>query len=93
MNHEEARALLRQHLEGYRRRPYAELVRLLGQPQVTQLNGASDVTYQVEVEIFWDARPGGAIRVLGSIDDGGWRALKPLCDDFILAPNGTFVGE
>jgi hypothetical protein len=31
--------------------------------------------------------------ILGSIDDGGWRALRPLCDDFILAPDGRFVGE
>jgi hypothetical protein len=36
---------------------------------------------------------GGPLRVLGSIDDGGWRALSPLCDDFVLAPDGRFVGE
>lgn len=35
----------------------------------------------------------GAIRVIGSIDDGGWRAFRPLSDDFIRAPDGTFVGE
>jgi hypothetical protein len=45
------------------------------------------------VEVHWDDRPGGALRVLGTIDDGGWRALKPLCDDLLLAPDGRFVGE
>ena len=93
MDTKEAGALLQSHLQVYRQLPYAELVALLGQPQVAELRGASGVTYQVEVEVHWDHRPGGAIRVLGSIDDGGWRALKPICDDFILASDGTFVGE
>ncbi len=93
MDNEEARALLQNHLQAYRRRAYCELVALLGHPQVAELRGASGVKYQVEVEVHWDHRPGGAIRVLGSIDDGGWRAFKPLCDDFILAAGGTFVGE
>ena len=93
MDNGEAAALLKDHLEAYRRRSYHDLVTLLGKPQVTELRGASGVTYQVEVGVHWDARPGGALRVLGSIDDGGWRAFSPLCDDFILAPDGRFVGE
>jgi hypothetical protein len=31
--------------------------------------------------------------VLASIDDGGWSAFIPLTDDFIIAPDGSFVGE
>jgi len=31
--------------------------------------------------------------MMGGIDDGGLRAFMPLCDDFIIAPNGRFVGE
>lgn len=93
MDKHEAAALLRDHLEGYRRRTYGDLVGLLGRPQVAELRGASGTTYQVEVEVHWNDRPGGALRVLGSIDDGGWRAFRPLNDDFILAPDGRFVGE
>ena len=70
-----------------------ELVALLGKPQVTELRGPSGANYQVEVEAHWDQEPGGALRVLGSIHDGGWRALKPLTDDFIVASDNTFVGE
>jgi len=88
MDDKEARALLRDHLEGYRRRAYGDLVALLGKPQIADLRGASGVTYQVEIEVHWDDRPGGAVRVLGAIDDGGWRAFNPLCEDFILAPQG-----
>ncbi len=93
MDNAEAGALLKDHLVGYRLRPYSELVKLLGKPQVAELRAATGIRYQVEVEVFWDGRPGGALRVLGSIDDGGGRALRPLCDDFILASDGRFVGE
>ncbi len=93
MDNAEAAALLKGHLEGYRLRPWTDLVTLLGKPQVAELRGASGVTYQAEVEVHWDGRPGGALRVLGSIDDGGLRAFKPLCDDFILGSDGRFVGE
>lgn len=38
-------------------------------------------------------QPGGAVRVLGSIDDGGLRSFWRISQDFILAPDGKFVGE
>lgn len=93
MNLDEARTLLRSHLETWRRRSYADFVGLLGEPQVAQVRGASGVEYQVEVEVCWDGSPGGLVRVVGSIDDGGWRAFRPLTDGFLVAPDGTFVDE
>jgi hypothetical protein len=93
MDNREATAVLRGHLDGYRRRAYSELVALRGTPQTAELRGASGSSYQVEVEVHWDGEPGGAVRVLGSIDDGGLRSLWPISQDFILAPDGTFVGE
>jgi len=93
VNNEEAGAILRDHLQTYRRRSYSELVALLGKPQVTKTDGPSGAKYQVEVEVHWDDRPGGNIRVLGAIDDGGPRAFKPLTHDFILAPDGVFITE
>jgi hypothetical protein len=93
MDDREAAALLQGHLDGYRQRAYSELVGLRGRLQTVELRGASGSSYQVEVEVHWDGKPGGAVRVLGSIDDGGVRSLQPISKDFILAPNGTFVGE
>jgi hypothetical protein len=49
--------------------------------------------YQIEIEVFWDNQRGGNVRVMGSIDDGGWRAFMPLTRDFIKAPDGSFVSE
>jgi hypothetical protein len=44
---------------------------------------------------MWDSqREKLNILVTGAIDDGRLPgALAPLCDSFILAPDGTFVGE
>src|SRR5436853_6851877 len=93
MDNSEARALLRIHLDAYRHRKYEELVMLLGKPQVVELRGASGATYQVEVEVHCDDRPGGAVRDLGSVDDGGWRSFKRLCDDHIVVSHGTLGGD
>jgi hypothetical protein len=93
MDDDEARALLRRHLQTYRARSHAELSRLLARPQSAEVVGASGTSYGIEVEVFWDDEPGGNVRVMGTIDDGGLRAFVPLAEDFILSPDGTFVGE
>jgi hypothetical protein len=48
----------------------------------------------VETEAFWDDRKHGHLRVLVAVDDGrGWSAVSPVCDNFIIAPDGSFIGE
>jgi hypothetical protein len=89
----EARAILHTHLDEWRRRTYAELANDVGQLRQFEAVGRSGAQYQVNVEIRWDDKPNGAIRVLVDIDDGGWRAVFPLSDDFIVGPDGRFVGE
>ena len=93
MNNAEAVAVLHDYLQRYRQRSYGELIALLGKPQVAELTGPSGATYQLEATVDWDNRPGEALRVIGSVDDGGGRSVKPLTNDFILAPDGTFIGE
>ena len=93
MDTSEARTLLGRHLTIYRARSYSDLVASIGTQEVIETEGAGGVRYTIEVEAFWDSRPGGAVHVLGAIDDGGIRSFRPLCEDFIKAPDGTFVGE
>ena len=49
----------------------------------------------METQIFWDEpkKKGGNLRVTVSVDGGGVSAAKPLLSAFIIAPNGSFVGE
>jgi hypothetical protein len=93
MNIEEARALLATEISAWRSRSYADLVGQMKEPSAFEVEGASGTTYQLEIEVLWDDKRGGNIRVIGSIDDGGWRAFSLLSDDFIMAPDGSFVGE
>ena len=93
MNIEEARTLLADELSSWRARSYPELVEKMKDVIAFEVEGRSGAMYQIEIEVFWDDRRGGNLRVVGGIDDGGLRAFAPLTDDFIMAPDGTFVGE
>jgi hypothetical protein len=50
---------------------------------VYQKVGKSGAEYQIEIQVFWDDRINGDLRVIGSIDDGKLRAFFPLTLDFI----------
>jgi len=43
--------------------------------------------------VFWDSKKGGDIRVMVAADDGGLRSFIPQTYDFIMAPDGSFIGE
>ena len=93
MDASEAKAILAERLARYREYPHERLAKLVGSQEVEERRSAAGTLYQLEFQFFWDAEPGGYVRVIGSIDDGGLRAFFPLSDDFIKAPDGTFVGE
>jgi hypothetical protein len=94
MNQDEARTVLAQQINLYRRKRYGELLYLLETPDGLTVIAPSGETYNIEIGAVWDDREQMNLRVMGSIDDGGWRALVvPLCDDFIMRPDGSFVGE
>lgn len=93
MDKQEAEALLRGKLGEYRVLPYSELAARIDTGDYCTVPGASSPEYQLEIQIFWDDDAGKNVRVIGSIDDGGLRAFFPLTYSFIMAPDGTFVGE
>jgi hypothetical protein len=89
MNSSEAGSILRAHLAQYAQRGYSELVLHVntGAVATSEVLGASGTRYQLEIECVWDRKPGGGIRILGSIDDGGLRAFVPLSrSELIAAP-------
>jgi hypothetical protein len=92
MDKVEARQVLAGKIAELRRWSYADLLRFM-EPEGLEVAGPSGAIYQLEVEAFWDDKRSRHLRVLASIDDGGWRAFAPLCDDFIIAPDGSFIGE
>jgi hypothetical protein len=96
MDEQEARGILAAEIERLRSQGYPELRRLIDPNRETrQVAGPSGTEYNLEVgALFDDGGEAGNIRVMVSIDDGrGLRAFVPLTTDFIMAPDGTFVGE
>ena len=75
----EAQQVLEDELLAYQRRLYEELVPLVGQKVHFARSSPSGTTYQVDVDVFWDDRPNGLIRIVGAIDDGSLlNAILPL---------------
>jgi hypothetical protein len=93
MDEDTARSILGAAMREYRGRPYQALAAIVGQADVREVRAPDGTRYQLEVQVLWDEKPGGALRVLGAIDDGRLRAFWPLTLDFIRNPDGTFAGE
>jgi hypothetical protein len=94
VNEAEARAILEEELGKLRRLSYDKLVSRFADRQETfEVTGETGESYQVELQALWDDCRKRTLLVIGSIDDGGWRAFRPLSNDFIIAPDGSFVGK
>jgi hypothetical protein len=91
MNKAEARSILSSELKAFASRSYNQLAALIGNPGVKNFVSESDVNYQIEFSVFWDAKPDENLRIIGSIDDGGWRAFLPLTGSLIMRPDGTLI--
>ena len=88
-----ARAVLADALRPYRAKSYAALKELIGHVDAVEVEDPDGDSFQIEVLVYWDDKPGGNICVSGGVDDGGWSAFSPLGEDFIMAPDGSFVVE
>lgn len=91
MEHQEALYLLNTKLDEYRRFSYTELASKIGDEEVVEVTGPSGTAYQIEIQIVWDGKPNGDVRVLGAIDDGGWRAFLPMTSDLIVQRNAAQI--
>ena len=81
MDKQEAKTLLTAKLAEYRRLAYDERVAKVGDVDCLEVTGLSGVEYLIEVQFFWDGEADGNVRVMGSIDDGGFICLLllPFC--------------
>jgi hypothetical protein len=93
----EERQMALDRIMALRANPYDVLVSsYLDNPTHEEVVGASGTRYDVEVAAFWDKpRSPGQLRVRVAVDAlPVVRKLHALTsEDFIIAPDGTFVGE
>jgi hypothetical protein len=91
----EAQQLLEREESDLRGLSYEQL-RGLKTPIAKEIVGPSGHTYDCEIEVFFDDRRKRTLRVWISISAWwGWGIVQPkeLMRDFIVAPDGSFVGE
>jgi hypothetical protein len=96
MDKKVASALLDTFVGQLRRLSYQELSRLLQNPQCKEISGPDGEAYQIEWEAHWDnpRTESRVLRVIITIDDGSFLAsLRPLTSSFLIAPDGTLLGE
>ena len=100
-------AILKQHLASYRKMSHSELAARLESPRhedhldVIDGTAPDGTTYTIETNIFWDDRSKRHIRVMADLSTGTRGCLlgfipvftPDVADDFILTPDGTFIGE
>ncbi len=92
MDKVEARDLLEEFLDELKSRSREELLELISNPVCIEKTGQSGTVYQIEYEALWDSEPGRDLRIIASIDDGGFiSALKPLTADFLVSSQGKVV--
>jgi len=58
---------------------------------VKTVTGESGANYQIEIDVLWDSEHGKDLLIIGSIDDGGWRAFLPVTESLIMKPDGTLI--
>ena len=88
-----ARKVLNKWLAKLRAVPYRELAGRVDTVTTDEVARDSERSWQLEVQVLWDDEPGGNVRVIVSIDDGGLRAFVPVSESFVKAPSGEFIGE
>jgi hypothetical protein len=102
MTKDEKRAILSQHLAKFRTWSYAELAARIdtdGHLDTAEGYAPDGTEYSLSFDVFWDDKSNGDIRVSGDFSRNkpflGFIPIyfSDVCDDFIMSPDGRFVGE
>ena len=79
-----AATVIEHELRELKGQPYQTIRDLIGHPLSKRVLGVDGAPYNVEIVAAWDDKPEGAIRVMVSVDNGGWRAFFPLTDSVLI---------
>ena len=92
MNKSIAINIAEKELNSYMGKEWSELKDMIGsEPLTYEITGEDSKEYNIEVLCFWDDKKNEDIRVIVSVDDGGWRVHFPISTDDIkkkIEPDG-----
>ena len=89
----EAVQIIEHYLDTYRQISYPELVLKIGEQETFEGVSEDGEKYEVEIEFFFDDEKTKNLRVTGTISYDLKTDFSPVVCDFIIAPNGHFIGE
>jgi len=81
----ELQALVAKHAGG----TYVFWAQHVGRVKRVEFTAPSGIWYQATIEPIWDDKPGGVLRILFALDDGGVGAYHPLTDSLLVDPPET----
>jgi hypothetical protein len=91
---QEAAAWVSAEIERLRNLSYDDLLALEGQREHRPMETTDGKTLGLETQIFWDDRERRNLRVVVDVWDPSKRISRSIVtNDFIRAPDGSFVGE
>jgi hypothetical protein len=93
MDKAEARRIADKDLVFYRALGYEQIAAKIGSQENFDRVSESGEPYQIEFDFFYDDSESKNIRVCGIVSYSGWTDFFPVSSDFIIAPEGYFVGE
>ena len=93
MTRAEAIQIVEQYLETYRQLNYSELVLKIGEQETFEGVSETGEKYEIEVDFFFDDEKTKNLRVTAMISYDRATNFSPVVSDFIIAPNGNFIGE
>lgn len=89
----EAKAIAEKELQFYRGLPHGQIAAKIGTQESYERVSERGEPYQIEFDFFYDDAESGNIRVVGMVSYSGWTEFFPVGSAFIVAQDGTFVGD
>ena len=93
MDKVQAQEIAERELEFYRRQSYKEIAAKRGTQESFERTSENGERYQIEFDCHDDDSESGNIRVSAAVSYSGWTDFFPVSSDFIVAPDGSFIGE
>lgn len=93
MEKEEAINILEDKLSEFRGLYYSALIEKIGKQETFDGKTQKNEPYQIEVDFFFDDEKERTLRVTGMISYSFATDFSPITSDFIVTPNGKFIGE
>lgn len=88
-----AKAIAERDLEFYRAMSYEEIATKIGELESFERVNGKGESYQIEFDFFFDDSEEENIRVIGMVSYSLWTDVSPVSSDFVIAPDGEFIGE